>query len=337
MGVTSLFQSPAVRAFRSPAYWSQALSLRVVFGAFLAALGALWLLTELVQFFDWAFAVAWLKERWWAFMLGACAWVMWEHWPKHTVSCTLTNRDVKIEIRVGNIFDGNAAIIVGCNTSFDTAMDNGIISPRSIQGQFTNRFYTNVGHLDADINTALGQAHAPQPLATVAKNGKPAIYGIGTTVKVAPKGRTAYLCAIAHMNAQGNAFATFDDLKSALPELWDQISTSGDHGNISVPVLGSGLARVAQNRETLIQEILRSFIAACAAQRPCATLSVVIHPNDFYGLNMNLSELGSFLVHLCKYTDFAAAGATGRGLAAPAVPQAATPSTTHTAVGLQQP
>jgi hypothetical protein len=139
------------------------------------------------------------------------------------------------------------------------------------------------------------------------------VYPIGTTVTLRPQGRTAYLCAIAHMNQQGNAYATFDDIKNALPQLWDHITSNGDHGDIVVPVLGSGLGRVAQNRETLIREILQSFVAACAAQRPCSSLAVVIHPKDYYSLDIDLNELGAFLTHLCKYTNFAAAGAVGAG------------------------
>lgn len=316
--------TPALRAYFSSGYWRHGFSFWKLASSLLAALGALWMLTELLMFFELATkAVQWLKDHWELFALGGGAWAIWQNRPRHVVSATLKNRDVRIEVRVGNLFAGNSALVIGCNTSFDTDMTSGIISKRSIQGQFTNRYYSQVTHLDTDLQDRLNQPYVPQPTQAPQKVGKMALYPIGTTVTLRPKARTIYFCAIAQMNAQGNAQATFDDIKNALPELWDHISSAGDHGNIAVPVLGSGLARVAQNRETLIQEILKSFVAACAAQRPCSSLAVVIHPKDYYENDMNLGELGAFLTHLCKYTDFAAAGAQGAGQP---MPQAAVPT-----------
>lgn len=310
--------SAMLRAYLSWGYWRHALP-RFVASLFVA-LGVLWTLTELLLFFQLApTLVSWLKERWWLFLLAGAAWAVWENRPRHVVGCILTNRDVRIEVRVGDLFSGDHALVIGCNASFDTDMASGIISGRSVQGQFTERYYSNVAHLDADIGAALSHPSVPQPTQE-RKAGKQSVYPIGTTLTVRPQGRTTYLCAIARMNAKGNAHATFEDIKRALPELWDHISSAGDHGDIAVPILGSGLARVAENRPTLIREILRSFIAACAAQRPCSSLTVVVRPEDYYRLNMDLKELGDFLTHLCKYTDFAAAGALGGGQPMPAAP-----------------
>ena len=303
-----------LRAYMSKGYWCHGFSLLRLINSLFVALGTLWLLTELLVFFELApKAIQWLKDHWWLFLTGGTVWAFWENRPRHVVSCTLRNRDVRIEVRVGDVLAGNSALIIGCNRSFDTDMASGIISERSIQGQFTKRFYSDVAHLDTDISRALNQPFVPGPTHDPQKVGKQKVYPIGTTVTLRPQGRTTYLCAIAQMNAQGNAHATFDDIKSALPQLWDHITSGGDHGDIAVPVLGSGFARVAENRETLVREILRSFIAACAAQRPCNSIAVVIHPKDYYALDMDLEEIGDFLTHLCKYTDFAAPGALGSG------------------------
>lgn len=317
-----------LRAYVSRGFWKHGFSFFKLGAALLTALGTLWLLIELLLFFELSpKLVQWLKDHWWLFLLAGLAWALWANRPRHSVSCRLKNRDVRIEVRVGDLFTGDSALIIGCNTSFDTDMDRGIISPKSVQGQFTKKYYTDVAHLDTDIDRALRLPFVPAPQQDPAKVGKTLVYSIGTTVTLRPKGRTTYLCAIAHMNSHGNAHATFEDLKNALPQLWDHISSGGDHGDIVVPVLGSGLSRVAENRETLIRELLQSFIAACAAQRPCASLTVVVHPADYYGQEMNLQEIGDFLTHLCKYTNFAAVGAPGRGQPMPAaVPaQAAAP------------
>jgi len=290
----------------------------VFFASLLAALGVLWLLTELLMFLDiGARLVAWLKKSWWVFASGGVLYGLWDARPKLSATCSLKNRDVRIEVRVGDLFSGTHGLVVGTNTSFDTDL-NGLVSEKSVQGQFTKKFYSDVSHLDVDITTALGRPLVPAPQVLPSKQGKLSVYPIGTTLTLRPKGRTTYLCAMAHMGQHGNAHSSFDDLKTALPALWDHITTSGDAGNIMVPVLGSGFGRIPENRETLIREILSSFIAACAAQRPCSSLTVVIHPTDYYDNGIDLHELGEFLTHLCKYTVFASPGAQGVGRPMPA-------------------
>jgi hypothetical protein len=307
-----------VLAYASPGYWRHGFSTRTAISTLLAAFGALWLIVEISMFFSLDRATQWLKVHWWVFLGAGVAWALWENRPKHSFSCTLKNRDVKIEVRVSDLFAGDNALVIGSNTSFDTDIQTNLISEDSIQGQFTKRYYSAVQHLDSDIDRAL--ATVTPDSTDNQKRGKSLLYPIGTTAKVRSQNRTAYFCAIAHMNAHGNAQSTIEDLQMALPKLWEYITSAGDHGGITIPVLGSGYSRIAENRESLIREILRSFIAACSAQRPCSSLSVVIRPKDFYEYDVDLAGLGSFLTHMCKYTDFASATARGRGQALPDPP-----------------
>jgi Domain of unknown function (DUF6430) len=302
-----------IRAYLSAGYWRHGFSFKRVATAYLAALGVLWLLTEILVFYGlFPSAVAWLRENWWLFPTCGMLWAVWENRPRHAIGCSLKNRDVRVEIRIGDLFAGSSSVVVPCNTSFDTDVAGGLISKNSVQGQFTQRLYTDVAHLDTDLAKALAEPFAPTGVRSQ-KRGKPLVYPMGTTVTLRPQGRTAYFCAVAGMNAQGNASATFDDIQTALPKLWDHISSAGDHGDVVVPILGSGFARVAASREVLIHEIVRSFIAACASQRPCTSLSVVIRAKDYYEHGLDLAELGNFLAHLCRYTDFAPVGARGGG------------------------
>jgi hypothetical protein len=165
--------STTLTAYLTPGYWKHGFSLARLAGSLLTALGALWLLTELLVFFELApNAVTWLKAHWWLFAVGGVAWAFWENRPRHSVSCALKNRDVRIEVRVEDMFSGNSSLIVGCNTSFDTDMANGIISEKSIQGQFTKRFYSNVAHLDTDIHRDLVRPGVPAPVPHPQKRGK---------------------------------------------------------------------------------------------------------------------------------------------------------------------
>jgi hypothetical protein len=305
--------SAFLRAYLTKGYWLHTFLRRKAVSDFLAAVGALWLLTEVAFFANIEAPTAWLRQHWWVYAFAGVGWMMWESRPRLSFSCTLKNRDVTIGVRVGNVLAGQDAIVVGCNTTFDTDVASGLISKRSLQGQFTARYYTDTSHLDTDISRAL--TNTSSLMAAQEKPGKRAIFSIGTTVKIRVSDRTAYLCAFATMNNCGNTSATLDELKQALPQLWEYIADAGDHGDVAVPILGSGFSRIGANREVLIREILRSFIAACSSQRPCSALTVVIHPADYYKYELDLEELGRFVAHLCKYTEFAGHGTIGQGRA----------------------
>jgi hypothetical protein len=227
----------------------------------------------------------------------------------------MNGRDVAISIRVGDMFEMAGAFVIPSNTSFDTEINSNLISPKSVQGQFTKRFYDSVAHLDTDLGNALASV-TPESVDT-AKPGKPQLYSIGTTVRLSARGRTAFLLAIGTLNEYGVARATFNDLQNSLPRLWECIATQGTFEPILIPVLGSGFSRLTETREEIIREIIQSFIAACASQRPAESLTIVMPPKDFYDNEVDLAELAHYLQHVCRYTEYKVAGTTGHGSPVP--------------------
>lgn len=297
-----------IRAYFSGWYWRNGFSLLRAAAGLLSAFGALWLIVEIVAFFSES-AANWLKSVWWLFLLVGLTSAIWLNRPRHRVYCKLSGRDVLIEVCVGDVFDREGSLIVGSNTTFDTHDE--IIDARSIQGQFTSKSYTSVSHLDTDIDAALRGItfeSCPHP-----KPGKQNLYPIGTVAKVQAAGRSAYLLAIASINQSSVADATFDDLKLALPALWDHISSRGGLEAIVIPVLGTGFSRLPQSREEIVREIISSFVAACSMRRFTPSLTVVVHGPDFYKNEVDLEELGRYLRHVCRYTQFG--GGAGRGTA----------------------
>jgi hypothetical protein len=298
------------RSLASVAYWRSAFSIKRAVASLLASFGTLWLAVETTSFFSVTAAVR-LKELWLPFLIGGLLWAAWENRPQHRVSFRLGGRDVGIEIRVADLFDLPGALVVGTNRSFDTDIQTGLISARSVQGAFTNRFYDSVSHLDHEIELAL--AEAPFELASDSKKGKKRLYPIGTCVKLHSRGRDSYWTAIATMNDHGTASSSLDDLRNSLPRLWEFVATRGDCGALVVPVLGSGYSRLPQTREEIVREIIQSFVAACASQRFCDSLTIAIPVRDYYDNEMNLAQLGSYLEHVCKYTSLKQTTSTGAG------------------------
>jgi len=305
--------NPYIRALASRGYWRQLASIKFAKGvvaALLASFGALWLAVQVGSFFSDR-AAQFLKAQWIPFFVIGIAWALWNNRPRHRISCRMHGRDVAICIRVGDMFDMTGVFVIPSNTSFDTDLNSGLISDKSVQGQFTKRFYDSVAHLDTDLTNALSSLTPERVDST--KQGKSQIYPVGTAVRVSTRGRTAFLVAIGMLNQYGVARATFDDVQNSLPRLWESIATQGTFEPILIPVIGSGFSRLTQTREEIIREIIQSFIAASASQRPTESLTIVMRPKDFYENEVDLTELTRYLQHVCQYTEYRVAAATGTG------------------------
>lgn len=300
-------------ALRSPAYWRHGFSVTRAGQALLSSFGTMWLGAEIVSFFSQG-GGAWLRRQWIAFLVVGVLLALWLNRPRVRFSCRLAGRDVVVEIRVGDMFAVPGALVIGSNTSFDTDTASGLIAEKSVQGQFTRKYYSAVSHLDGDLAAALSGIASARTSPT--KKGKAAVYPFGTTAHVVAQQRRAYFVAIAAMNDYGVAGGTFDDLKTSLPMLWDYVATKG--GGIEplvVPVLGSGFSRLPQPREEIIRAIVNSFIAACSSARPTDRLTVVIPFKDYHEHQVDFVELERYVQHVCRYTEYRSPAAVGTGTA----------------------
>ena len=272
-----------------------------IFGSHvLQAFGVLWLVTEfsLTVFPKFVQPV---REYWWIFPLLGAAVGLWRAWPRLVVQSEITGTDASITIRVGNLFEQDGAIVVPAPTSFETAINDGTINEKSVQGQFTLRFCDSLEKLNQQIEMALEGIEFIERDLTDKPFGSRKKYPVGTIAPVKCKEKKAYFVAIATLNAHRIASATRNDLLDALPVLWENIRTRGGMEPISVPVLGSGFSRLNAKREELVREIVKSFVAATHTGRFCERLTIVILPKDFQERKINLESLGRFLEQECQY------------------------------------
>ncbi len=266
----------------------------------LQSLGTLWILIEPTSFLFPNFA-QFVQKFWWVFpSLGALIG-LWRAWPRLSVKSRITGTDAVIEILVCNLFDQTGALVVSSNTTFDTTMEDRTISRTSTQGQFTSRFCDSLADLDRQLEDGLRGIEFEERNTVSKPYGKRREYPIGTVVSVHGSGKVAYFLAIANLNANRNASATREDILDALPRLWDFVRTQGDLEPIAIPIIGSGLARVAATREELLREIIKSFVAAAQVGRFCENLTISISPNDFSTGHIDLPAIGQFLRHECTY------------------------------------
>ena len=308
--LSPLFYS--LRAYLYLDFWRYSFRWRRAGNALLAACGALFLIVKILAFFSQEIGNS-LKGHWLLFIIVAVLWALWCNRPVLEVACRLRNRDVTIRIAVTDLFSCGGALIIGTNTTFDTEISDALISASSVQGQFTNRYYSDIRHLDHDLDVEL--RNVPHKSASSTKIGKHREYDIGTVVRLNPQGRHVYMVAIARINNYGRAGAQFEDLQVSLATLWDFIAERGSMEPVAMPVLGSAFGRLIQTRADIIREIIKSFAAACASRQFCDRLTIAIPPRDFYQWTINLDELGDYLRLIALYTDYRTPTDVGSGSA----------------------
>ena len=98
--------------------------------------------------------------------------------PIRSIVVSFPRNDFCVEVRIGNIFDAAGAVMVSTNTVFEFDVAGGKISPNSLQGLFTAKYYTgDQKTLIETIKTGLKGLDGPP-------------YPMGTTVPVNTHGKT---------------------------------------------------------------------------------------------------------------------------------------------------
>ncbi len=272
----------------------------------LTSFGAIWLVIEAVSYFEESAEPRLSTKGEWFAILGFLIAFFLSR-PKTVFSYQLKNRDVTIEVRIANVFKVSGDLVVPINTTFDTDFDGKIPQAHSIQGEFTRQIYdSEVSHLDLDIGSALAREDYPYTELPQKKVGKNRQYPIGAVIQLNRKNRLFYLLANTHINNDGVANTTIENVRESLAKLWYYISEKGSKGDIVIPLLGTGKARLGEKREDIFLEIIRSFIASCSSGTYCDKLVVVIYPPDVTKHKIDLNYLQDFLEYSCKFAEFEA-------------------------------
>jgi transcriptional regulator with XRE-family HTH domain len=201
----------------------------------------------------------------------------------------LANPDVEVRILAGDLFDQDSHLCVGFSDTFDSSVtDDRIIHSSSVQSQLLQRIFDgSQEQLDKQLTAAL--ASVP-PARVESRRDKPygnlARYPLGTVAVLGEPRRLIFAVAYGHMGNDLMVRAPVEGLWYCYSQLWEAVYRHGQRGALSVPLMGSGLARVdTLSRENLLRLILLSFVAYSRIHLICHELRVVILPNEAHRLN----------------------------------------------------
>jgi hypothetical protein len=255
----------------------------------LAIYGAIYLLVESLDFFDVYKKSKYAAYAFLIFIAISALLAIISRRPIRKVSIKLPQKDVIIEVRIGNLFDVTGAIMISTNTVFEADVAGGKIDQNSLQGQFTAKYYTGdqntlISAIDAELKKLAGSA--PYPM--------------GTVVPITTHGKTFYFTAMATLNDKGNAASTPNDVEQALDGLWSYVRQAGALQELAVPLVGTGRGRVRMSRDKVIELISESFADAADIGAFTTRLIIVIRPEDAANFQINLYEIKDRLRHILR-------------------------------------
>jgi transcriptional regulator with XRE-family HTH domain len=209
----------------------------------------------------------------------------------------LSNLDVSLDIVVGNLFDQDSHLAVGFSDTFDTSItDDRIIHSSSVQGQLLRQiYYDDQDRLDEQLATALTGIF---PVSVESRRDKPygklARYPLGTVAVLGESRPLIFAVAYAKMGNDLLAHAPVEDLWYCFTRLWEAVYRHGQREALSVPLMGSGLARIdTLDRGNLLRLILLSFVSYSRLRLICHELRIIISPSDVQ--RVHLAGLRDFL------------------------------------------
>lgn len=209
----------------------------------------------------------------------------------------LSGVDVVVEIVEGDLFDQDTHLAAGFSDTFDTSIaDDRVIHSSSVQGQLLLKIY----HGDQDLlDRQLAEALAGiPPASTVARRDKPygklVRYPLGTVAVLGEPRRLIFAVAYGTMGNDLVTQAPVESLWYCFTKLWDAVYRHGQRGALSIPVMGSGLARIdTLDRGNLLRLILLSFVSYSRQRLVCHELRIVIPARDVH--RIDLAGLKHFL------------------------------------------
>lgn len=282
------FRSIATRSF-----WRYALLSGAGFARVFAAVGVIWTFIELLDFLQIYQKAQYSKFALFPILGAGIVFAVARVRPVSRIIYKVPNRDLCIEVRIGDVLKATGGIVISSSTTFDTDVSGGLISQNSLQGQLTHDYFDgSTVEIDQQIEASL--AGVPSEKNT-RDFGKPREYPVGTVALVKSHGNSYYFVAMSRWNDTKNVFSDLGMIDASLDNLWSYIRTRGELQDISIPLLGTGRGRIQIPRKKMVERIAQSFVDASRDTQFSKKLVIYIYGGDASQYEINLFEIKDYL------------------------------------------
>ncbi|MCS4242724.1 hypothetical protein M2418_002250 [Rhizobium sp. BIGb0125] len=214
--------------------------------------------------------------------------------PVARISYKIPKRDFSYDVIIGDLLKTKCSnVVISTNTTFDTDVASGLISPDSLQGQLAfSYFNSNTAEMDRQISESLEGVEAVEHPSGIGKKKR---YPIGTIAKLQAHGKTFFFIAMSELNEKGNAQSSVRMVDDAVQALWAYIAERGELADVAMPIIGTGRGRIQLSRTKMIERLAQSFADASADRVFSNRLAIYIHPTDASKHAVNLFEIRDYL------------------------------------------
>lgn len=193
----------------------------------------------------------------------------------------------EIEIKKGDIFTSprNVYKVIAFNEFFDTEVDDKIISRTSLNGQYLNRFCSDIASLDKRINEdqrmqlRITEINVERPL-----GGKNNRYRLGSIYK----DMDFFLVAFSKFDDENKANLKLHEYANCLINFWNEVNGLYAQQEVVVPLLGSGITRHKDFDATphqLLEVMLWTFKISKVKFREPSKITILLHENHHNKIN----------------------------------------------------
>ena len=155
---------------------------------------------------------------------------------KNAVSLSIRQTDVVINCN--DIFAADGFRVIGCDTHFDTRVDDIIIAKKSLHGQLV---------LEHGKKEDIEKAVEAEAVRLGLKKNRDGLYNfpLGTVIRYNSSidNHTYLLLAMAELNSDYEVHTNMAQYELMLMKMWKEINRVYANNNISLPLLGAGIVR----------------------------------------------------------------------------------------------
>lgn len=152
-------------------------------------------------------------------------------------------------------------VVIPVNTTFDTVVGDGIVSPGSIHGRWIKKFCSE-GHTVDELDKLIQANFSTRKIAPYSvqdesekPKGKRTMYPRGTVAVIDDDHTHYYLLALSHFDENLNAQCSKEELLSVITRMIDFYDKNGQGLPIYIPLMGSGISRANVTPEESLQII----------------------------------------------------------------------------------